>query len=105
MQAPRADVRLDGISKRFGEVTAVDDVTLEVAVFQDYALFPHMTVRENVEYGLRVKRRATPAARPGGGSAEARPARRARRAEADPGQACHGQARLTALRAALRVHV
>ncbi|MHB8468770.1 MAG: ABC transporter ATP-binding protein [Gaiellaceae bacterium] len=24
-------------------------------VFQDYALFPHMTVRENVEYGLRVK--------------------------------------------------
>jgi ABC-type proline/glycine betaine transport system ATPase subunit len=56
MQAPRADVRLDGISKRSGEVTAVDDVTLEVAVFQDYALFPHMTVRENVEYGLRVKR-------------------------------------------------
>jgi putative spermidine/putrescine transport system ATP-binding protein len=26
-------------------------------VFQDYALFPHMTVQENVEYGLRVKRR------------------------------------------------
>lgn len=25
-------------------------------VFQDYALFPHMTVRENVEYGLRVKK-------------------------------------------------
>jgi putative spermidine/putrescine transport system ATP-binding protein len=25
-------------------------------VFQDYALFPHMSVRENVEYGLRVKR-------------------------------------------------
>jgi putative spermidine/putrescine transport system ATP-binding protein len=25
-------------------------------VFQDYALFPHMTVRENVEYGLRVRR-------------------------------------------------
>ena len=25
-------------------------------VFQDYALFPHMTVAENVEYGLRVKR-------------------------------------------------
>jgi putative spermidine/putrescine transport system ATP-binding protein len=107
-QAPRADVRLERISKRFGNLAAVDDVTMEVAhgefftmlgpsgsgktttlrliagferpdagrielggvdvtrtapyardvntVFQDYALFPHMTVRENVEYGLRVKR-------------------------------------------------
>ena len=25
-------------------------------VFQDYALFPHMTVAKNIEYGLRVKR-------------------------------------------------
>jgi putative spermidine/putrescine transport system ATP-binding protein len=25
-------------------------------VFQDYALFPHMSVQENVEYGLRVKK-------------------------------------------------
>src|SRR5258708_27571296 len=25
-------------------------------VFQDYALFPHMSVIENVEYGLRVRR-------------------------------------------------
>src|SRR3954466_15691135 len=24
-------------------------------VFQDYALFPHMSVAQNVEYGLRVK--------------------------------------------------
>ena len=28
-------------------------------VFQDYALFPHMSVVKNVEYGLRVKRVAT----------------------------------------------
>jgi putative spermidine/putrescine transport system ATP-binding protein len=25
-------------------------------VFQDYALFPHMTVAENIEYGMRVRR-------------------------------------------------
>src|SRR4051812_35829520 len=25
-------------------------------VFQDYALFPHMTVRQNVEYGLKIKK-------------------------------------------------
>lgn len=25
-------------------------------VFQDYALFPHMTAKENIEYGLRIRR-------------------------------------------------
>ena len=101
-------VRFEGVTKRFGDVTAVDHVDLDVregeffsmlgpsgsgkttclrmiagfeeptegrvflggedvsrkapyerdvnTVFQDYALFPHMTVAENVEYGLRVKR-------------------------------------------------
>jgi putative spermidine/putrescine transport system ATP-binding protein len=103
-----ADVRLTGLRKTYGGVTAVDGVDLEIArgefftllgpsgsgktttlrmiagferpdagtielrgrdvsrlppyardvntVFQDYALFPHLTVQENVEYGLRVKR-------------------------------------------------
>src|SRR5213083_755889 len=32
-------------------------------VFQDYALFPHMSVGQNVEYGLRVKRQQPPAER------------------------------------------
>jgi putative spermidine/putrescine transport system ATP-binding protein len=102
------DVRVEGLRKRYGEVTAVDGVDLEIrrgefftmlgpsgsgktttlraiagfeqpdegrielrgrdvsslppyardvnTVFQDYALFPHMTVQENVEYGLRVKK-------------------------------------------------
>ena len=102
------DVRVAGLHKRYGDVTAVDGVDLEIGrgefftmlgpsgsgktttlrviagferpdegtvelggkdvsslppyardvntVFQDYALFPHMTVQENVEYGLRVKK-------------------------------------------------
>jgi putative spermidine/putrescine transport system ATP-binding protein len=103
-----ADIRLRGLTKRFGDVIAVDAVDLDIApgefftllgpsgsgktttlrmiagfeqpdegsielagedvsrlppydrpvntVFQDYALFPHMTVRQNVEYGLVVKK-------------------------------------------------
>jgi iron(III) transport system ATP-binding protein len=101
-------IRLDAVTKRFGAVTAVDRVSLEVApgelftllgpsgcgkttllrlaagfhapdegeirfgdrrvdrlppharnigmVFQNYALWPHMTVRGNVTYGLRLRR-------------------------------------------------
>jgi putative spermidine/putrescine transport system ATP-binding protein len=38
------------------DVTGVPPSERDVnTVFQDYALFPHMTVQENVEYGLRVK--------------------------------------------------
>jgi putative spermidine/putrescine transport system ATP-binding protein len=38
------------------DVTGVPPYTRDVnTVFQDYALFPHMTVAENVAYGLRVK--------------------------------------------------
>ena len=104
--AEAAHVRVSHVTKRFGGVTAVDDVSFEVPkgsfatllgpsgcgktttlrmiagfydpdvgdieiggrrvnnlpvhrrgtamVFQDYALFPHMTVRDNVAYGLKV---------------------------------------------------
>jgi putative spermidine/putrescine transport system ATP-binding protein len=38
------------------DVTSVPPYARDVnTVFQDYALFPHMTVAENIEYGLRVK--------------------------------------------------
>jgi putative spermidine/putrescine transport system ATP-binding protein len=38
------------------DVTGVPPSERDVnTVFQDYALFPHMTVQQNVEYGLRVK--------------------------------------------------
>jgi putative spermidine/putrescine transport system ATP-binding protein len=102
------DVELLGVCKRFGSVTAVEQVNLAIGageffsflgpsgsgkttclrmiagfeqptegrillqgtdiagsppydrdvntVFQDYALFPHLSVGENIEYGLKVKR-------------------------------------------------
>jgi putative spermidine/putrescine transport system ATP-binding protein len=101
------DVALENVTKRFGEVVAVREVSLAIdageffsflgpsgsgkttclrmiawfehptsgrilldgrdvagtapfdrdvnTVFQDYALFPHMTVGQNIEYGLKVK--------------------------------------------------
>ena len=41
------------------DVTGIAPYDREVnTVFQDYALFPHMTVAENIEYGLKVRRLA-----------------------------------------------
>ena len=43
------------------DVTRVPPYARDVnTVFQDYALFPHMSVLENIEYGLRVKKVAKP---------------------------------------------
>ena len=50
-QPDRGRVELAGV-----DVTRIPPAERDVnTVFQDYALFPHMTVQENVEYGLRVK--------------------------------------------------
>jgi ABC-type sugar transport system ATPase subunit len=45
-------IRLDGV-----DVTDAAPQSRDLAmVFQSYALYPHMTVRENLAYGLRVRR-------------------------------------------------
>lgn len=45
-------IEIDGV-----DVTQVPPYSRDVnTVFQDYALFPHMSVLQNVEYGLRVKK-------------------------------------------------
>jgi putative spermidine/putrescine transport system ATP-binding protein len=50
-QPDRGRVELRGV-----DVTRVSPSERDVnTVFQDYALFPHMSVQQNVEYGLRVK--------------------------------------------------
>ena len=51
--------RPDGGTVELGgrDVSAVPPYERDVnTVFQDYALFPHMTVAGNIEYGLKVKR-------------------------------------------------
>jgi putative spermidine/putrescine transport system ATP-binding protein len=49
----RGQVQLNGV-----DVTDQPPYERDVnTVFQDYALFPHMTVADNVEYGLRIKGR------------------------------------------------
>ena len=107
-EASAPDISVKGLTKRYGEVLAVDGIDLDIpagefftmlgpsgsgktttlrmiagfetpdsgtielagedvsrlppydrpvnTVFQDYALFPHMTVLQNVEYGLMVKK-------------------------------------------------
>ncbi len=53
VHADRGQVRFDGQS-----VDALPPYRRKVGlVFQDYALFPHMTVAENVGYGLRMRGR------------------------------------------------
>jgi putative spermidine/putrescine transport system ATP-binding protein len=51
-QPTEGEIRLDG-----ADVTAVPPYERNVnTVFQDYALFPHMSVVQNVEYGLRMRK-------------------------------------------------
>jgi putative spermidine/putrescine transport system ATP-binding protein len=69
-------------------------------VFQDYALFPHMTVQENIEYGLRVKRVAKAERRERAGEALAL-VRLSEFAHRKPSQLSGGQRQRVALARAL----
>src|SRR5438477_391130 len=51
-QLDKGDIRIDGKS-----VVALEPKDRDVAlVFQSYALYPHMTVRDNIQYPLKVRR-------------------------------------------------
>ena len=54
LSADRGSVRLDG-----EDITARPPHRRDVGVvFQNYALFPHLSVAENVAFGLKARRRA-----------------------------------------------
>ena len=143
---------LQGITRKFGDVTAVDDVSLEIArgelffllgpsgcgkttllrliagfyapdagsilfdgqevtrrpphrrntgmVFQNYALWPHMSVRENVAYGL-VLRKLPPPERNGRVDEALGMVRMERYGERSPNQLSGGQQQRVALARAL----
>jgi len=69
-------------------------------VFQDYALFPHMSVAENVEYGLRVKKIAK-AERRGRVKEVLRVVRLEEYGDRKPGQLSGGQRQRVALARAI----
>jgi putative spermidine/putrescine transport system ATP-binding protein len=51
-QPTSGTIRLGGV-----DVTSLPPFDRDVnTVFQDYALFPHMTVEQNIEYGLKVRK-------------------------------------------------
>ena len=70
-------------------------------VFQDYALFPHMTVGQNVAYGLLVREGAQGRARATGRRGAADGPARGLRASASPRQLSGGQRQRVALARAL----
>ena len=53
----RGSIVVDGVELN-DDIKRIDEVRREVGmVFQSYALFPHLTVEENVAFPLRMRRR------------------------------------------------
>jgi glycine betaine/proline transport system ATP-binding protein len=57
IEPTRGEVAVDGESITRGDAEMVRDIRLRkmAMVFQHFALFPHMTVAENVAYGLKIQ--------------------------------------------------
>jgi iron(III) transport system ATP-binding protein len=55
-RADAGEVRLDGVTVAGPGVHVPPEVRSVGLMFQDFALFPHLTVAENVGFGLRVER-------------------------------------------------
>jgi glycine betaine/proline transport system ATP-binding protein len=57
IEPTRGEVSVDGESITRGDAEMVRDIRLRkmAMVFQHFALFPHMTVAENVAYGLKIQ--------------------------------------------------
>jgi putative spermidine/putrescine transport system ATP-binding protein len=94
-----------GVVKLGGkDVTALPPARRDTnTVFQQYALFPHMTVAQNVEYGLRVRGVAKPERRKRAGEA-LEMVRLSGHAERKPAQLSGGQQQRVALARALVGH-
>src|ERR687898_51310 len=50
-----ANVSINGLQKRYGGVDALRGIDVAM-VFQDYALYPHMTVFNNIGFALRARK-------------------------------------------------
>jgi NitT/TauT family transport system ATP-binding protein len=56
-QAP-VRIRFDRVSVDFptqhGPMRVLDDVSFDIVIFQEYGVFPWLTVRQNIEFGLKL---------------------------------------------------
>ena len=95
LRIDRGTVVIDGVTvdDPSEHVYVVPEKRSVGVVFQDYLLFPQMSVRENVAFGLRARGTPKPAAREAGRRmARARRSRRVRRREAPPAVGWSGAA-------------